>query len=135
MCQCMIDYHSVSFTELWRGWNEMLAHLCRAVLCCLFHPVITEAQNGVMGPLGPQSILVDGRGAANGSRCKPWPSFSPARPCPSTSWALRPQSIWASSTWKRMFPISSLRLNCEWLGRHPAWGRFAQAYYVGICTS
>lgn len=58
----------------------MLTRLCHAVLCCLFHPVINKAQNSVMGPVGPQSILIDGRGAANGSRCKPWPSFSPAWP-------------------------------------------------------
>lgn len=70
----------------------MLTRLCRAVPCCLFHPVINKAQSSVMGPAGPQSILADGRGAANGSRCKPWPSFSPARPSlpPSTSWVLRP---------------------------------------------
>lgn len=79
-CVPVYDCDSVPSAKSWRGWDEMLTRLCRAVPCCLFHPVINKAQSSVMGPVGPQSILADGRGAANGSRCKPWPSFSPARP-------------------------------------------------------
>lgn len=135
-CVPVYDCDSVPSAKSWRGWDEMLTRLCRAVPCCLFHPVINKAQSSVMGPAGPQSILADGRGAANGSRCKPWPSFSPARPSlPAPPGYSGLRSTWASSTWKTMSCTSLLRLNCEQLGGHPAWGGVTQAYYGGICAS
>ena len=69
----------------------MPTHLCQAVLCFPFNPAINEVQSSAVGPVDPDSTLTDDSGAANGSRCKPWPfSVQPSPPTTSLgTWATK----------------------------------------------
>lgn len=102
-------------------------------------PVSNKAHPSAINPLGSKSNT---QYSLTASRLplipiSVWLLFlSETQPGPSTSsWVSRPQSTRVSSTWKTMFPSSSVKLNCEWHGGHHSWGAFRQSCFVAICVS